>query len=75
MSKNIYIENHQEIKAICSGKNDEGRKYDVLVAMDIFDKKRGLKRDEAARAAYKEFCGLPLSRDDDRLLHPEKYAE
>lgn len=66
--KNIYIQNHEEIKAICAGQNDEGRKYDVSIGMDIFDKRRGLKYDGKARAEYKQFCGLPLSIHDKDLL-------
>lgn len=65
---NRYIQNHAEIKAICAGKNDEGRKYDVGVGMDIYDKKHGLKYDGKARAEYKQFCGLPLSVKDKDLL-------
>lgn len=66
--KNIYIQNHEEIKAICAGQNDEGRKYDVSIGMDIFDKRRGLKYDGKARAEYKRHCGLPLSVKDKELL-------
>ena len=66
--KNIYIQNHEEIKAICAGKNDEGRKYDANVGLDIFDKRRGLKYDGKARAEYKQHCGLPLSARDKELL-------
>ena len=66
--KNIYIQNHAEIKAICAGKNDEGRKYDVSIGMDIFDKRRGLKYDGKARGGVKQFCGLPLSVRDKDLL-------
>ena len=65
---NIYIQNHEEIKAICAGANDEKRKYDVNVGLDIFDKKRGLEHDDLARAEYKQFCGLPLSVKDKDLL-------
>ena len=66
--KNIYIQNHEEIKAICAGKNDEGRKYDVNVGLDIFDKRHNIKYDGKARAEYKQFCGLPLSVRDKDLL-------
>lgn len=66
--KNIYIQNHEEIKAICAGKNDEKRKYDVNVGLDIYDSKHGLKRNDKARAEYKQFCGLPLSVRDKDLL-------
>ena len=65
---NIYIKNHEEIKAICAGQNDEGRKYDVLVGLDIFDKKHGLERNDTLRAEYKQYCGLPLSVRDKDLL-------
>lgn len=65
---NIYIENHEEIKRICAGENDEKRKYDVAVGMDIFDKKHGLKYNAKARAEYKKFCGLPLSAKDKELI-------
>lgn len=65
---NIYIQNHQEIKAICAGKNAEGRKYDTNVGLDIFDKQHGLEYNGKARAEYKQFCGLPLSIRDKDLL-------
>ena len=65
---NIYIKNHEEIKAICAGKNDEGRKYDVNVGLDIYDNKHDLTHDEKARAEYKQFCSLPLSVDEKKLL-------
>lgn len=67
-TNNIYIKNHEEIKAICAGDNAEKRKYDVSVGMDIFDKRHGLKHDGKARAEYKQFCGLPLSVRDKDLL-------
>ena len=32
---NEYIKNSAEIKAICAGENDEHRKYDLGVGLDI----------------------------------------
>lgn len=70
----IYIENDQEMREICRGNCPAGDwQYDVSVGFEIFDQRHGLKYDMRARAEYKEFCKLPLSFDEDRLLHPEKY--
>ena len=66
--KNIYIENDQEIKDICAGKNDEGLKYDLGVGLTIFDQRHGLKHDTKRAAEYKQYLGVPMSADEQRAL-------
>lgn len=68
---NIYIENDKEIRAICEGST--GRKYPVGDAMDIFDHAHKLRHDDYARAQYMEYLHIPMSRDYEKLLHPERF--
>ena len=68
---NEYIKNRAEIKAIANGKNDEGRSYDLGVALDIYDKKHGLKYDLKRRAEYKKHLGVTLSVPEIRVLEDE----
>ena len=55
---NEYIKNSAEIKAIESGENAEHRRYDLGVALDIYDKRHGLKYDLKRRAEYKKHLSL-----------------
>ena len=68
---NEYIKNSTEIKAIANGKNDEGLRYDIGVALDIYDKRHGLKYDIKRRAEYKQSLGVTLSVPEMRVLEGE----
>ena len=68
---NEYIKNSAEIKAIANGKNDEGLRYDIGVALDIYDKRHGLKYDIKRRAEYKQSLGVTLSVPEMRVLEGE----
>ena len=65
---NIYIAHDEEVKAICSGKNDEGIKYDIGVGLTIFDQRHGLSFNEKRRAEYKKWLGITMSVDEERSL-------
>lgn len=68
---NEYIKNSAEIKAICAGENNEHRKYDLGVGLDIYDKRHGLKYDLKRRAEYKKHLGVTLSVPEMRMLEGE----
>lgn len=65
---NIYIVNHEDVKAMGG---------DINVCLDKYDAAHGLKHDKIARAQYKhwraEVTGVPelLSVDDRRVLEGE----
>ena len=62
---NIYIQNHEEVKAMGG---------DIGVCLDKYDKKHGLQHDDLARAQYCHWrsvqTGVPelLSAPDKQLL-------
>ena len=68
---NIYINNHEELRAITL---PTGNKADMSVQFDIFDQRHGLKHDDLARAQYCHWrsieTGVPelLSVPDRNLL-------
>lgn len=64
MEKNIYIENHEEIKRI----TDNGRQCDIGVQLDIFDNIHGNKKDERARAEYMKLFHPDMLSVKDKLL-------
>ena len=65
MSKNIYIENHEEIK----NTQYNGKPADVGVALDIFETNHDVPHDALARAEYKKrYAPDSLSWDDKKLL-------
>lgn len=68
---NEYIKNSAEIKAISNGENDEHRRYDLGVALDIYDKRHGLRYDLRRRAEYKKHLGVTMSVDEIRVLEGE----
>ena len=66
--KNIYIENDEEIRDICAGKNDEGLRYDLGVGLIIFNQRHGLKHDVKRAAEYKKYLNVPMSADEQNAL-------
>lgn len=68
---NEYIENSAEVKAIANGENDECRRYDLGVALDIYDKRHELRYDIRRRAEYKKYLGVTMSVDEIRALEGE----
>lgn len=70
MEKNIYIENHEEIKRITLA---NGTPATVETQLDIFENNHGIKKDLTARAQYVAmFRPNDISQRDFELLTPQE---